>query len=53
MNPQLEVHFERCYPVSLGALEFSSAATETEYFLATATFRYLQFKFNNLLNQQR
>jgi len=53
MNPQLEVHFERCYPVSLGALEFSSAGTETEYFLAAATFRYLQFRFTNLLNQQR
>ena len=53
MNPQLEVHFERCYPVALGALEFNSATTETEYFLATATFRYLQFRFKNLLNQQR
>jgi len=53
MNPQLEIHFQRCYPISIGALDFTSAATETEYFLATATFRYLQFRFNNLLNQQR
>ena len=53
MNPQLEIHFERCYPISIGALDFTSAATETEYFLATASFRYLQFRFKNLLNQQR
>jgi hypothetical protein len=53
MNPQLEIHFERCYPISISALDFTSAATETEYFLATAGFRYLQFRFNNLLNQQR
>ena len=53
MNPQLEIHFERCYPISIGALDFTSAATDTEYFLATASFRYLQFRFKNLLNQQR
>ena len=53
MNPQLEIHFERCYPIGLGALDFTSAATETEYFLAQVTFRYLQFRFKNLLNQQR
>ena len=39
-NPIAEVRFEDIFPTSLGALEFNQNATDVEYLLATATFKY-------------
>ena len=35
MNPQMEFHFSEAFPISLTSLDFSSAATDVEYFTAT------------------
>jgi hypothetical protein len=50
MNPQMEFHFYEAFPTSISALEFDSAATDIEYFIATATFRYTNYEIKNLLN---
>ena len=39
-NPIVEVNFENAFPVSLSALDFSQAATDVEYMVATAEFAY-------------
>ena len=39
-NPIVEVNFENVFPVSLSALDFSQAATDVEYMVATAEFAY-------------
>ena len=39
-NPIVEVIFENLFPVSLSALDFSQAATDVEYMVATAEFAY-------------
>ena len=50
MNPQMEFHFYEAFPISITALEFDSAATDLEYFTATAAFRYTNYEIKNLLN---
>jgi len=50
MNPQMVFHFYEAFPTSISALEFDSAATDLEYFIATATFRYTNYEIKNLLN---
>lgn len=49
-NPQMEVHFYEAFPISISSLEFTSANTDLEYFVATATFRYTNYQIRNLLN---
>ena len=39
-NPIVEVNFHNVYPISLSALDFSQAATDVEYMVATAEFAY-------------
>ena len=39
-NPIVEVNFENAFPISLSALDFSQAATDVEYMVATAEFAY-------------
>ena len=39
-NPIVEVNFQNAFPVSLSALDFSQAATDVEYMVATAEFAY-------------
>ena len=36
--------FEDCFPTSLGAIEFKSDATDTDYVVADLTLRYTLFK---------
>jgi len=50
MNPQMEFHFYEAFPTTISALEFDSAATDLEYFTATAGFRYTNYEIKNLLN---
>jgi hypothetical protein len=50
MNPQMEFHFYEAFPLTISSLDFSSAATDVEYFTATATFRYTNYEIKNLLN---
>jgi len=50
MNPQMEFHFSEAFPISLTSLDFSSAATDVEYFTATVGFRYTNYEIKNLLN---
>lgn len=41
-NPATAINFKDAFPVSLSGLEFD--VTDTEYFVGTAIFRYLNFK---------
>jgi hypothetical protein len=50
MNPQMEFHFYEAFPISISSLDFSSSATDVEYFTATAGFRYTNYEIKNLLN---
>ena len=48
MNPNIEILFQDLYVTSLTDLEFSSVATDVDYILCTATFRYKIYKINQL-----
>ena len=50
MNPQMEFHFYDAFPISVSALEFDSSVADTEYFTASASFRYTNYEIKNLLN---
>jgi len=39
-NPILEINFEDIFPVSIGDLDYSQAATDVEYIKVTAEFAY-------------
>ena len=43
-------HFYEAFPISISSLEFDSAATDLEYFTATATFQYTNYEIRNLLD---
>ena len=43
-NANVEFMFEDCFPTSLGAIEFKSDATDTDYVVADLTLRYTLFK---------
>jgi len=47
-NPIVEVIFENLFPVSLSALDFSQAATDVEYIIATAEFAYQIYEIKTL-----
>ena len=50
INPQMEFHFYEAFPISISSLDFTSGATDVEYFTATAAFRYTNYEIKNLLN---
>ena len=50
MNSQMEFHFYEAFAISVSSLEFDSAATDLEYFTATATFQYTNYEIRNLLD---
>ena len=50
MNPQMEFHFFDAFPINVSSVEFDSSAADVEYFVATATFRYVNYEIKNLLN---
>lgn len=43
-NPQYNVVFSDAFPVALGPIEFSSAASDVNYATCTATFKYTSFE---------
>ena len=43
-NANIEINFIDCFPTSLGAIEFKSDATDTDYVVADLTLRYTLFK---------
>ena len=47
-NPIVEVNFENAFPISLSALDFSQAATDVEYMIATAEFAYQIYEIKTL-----
>ena len=47
-NPIVEVNFENVFPISLGPLEFSQAATDVEYMVAEAEFAYQIYEIKTL-----
>ena len=47
-NPIVEVNFENMFPISLSALDFSQAATDVEYMIATAVFVYQIYEIKTL-----
>ena len=47
-NPILEVSFQNAFPISLSALDFSQAATDVEYMVATAEFAYQIYEIKTL-----
>ena len=47
-NPIVEVNFENAFPISLSALDFSQAATDVEYMVATAEFAYQIYEIKTL-----
>ena len=47
-NPIVEVNFENMFPISLSALDFSQAATDVEYMIATAEFAYQIYEIKTL-----
>ena len=47
-NPIVEVNFENMFPISLSALDFSQAATDVEYMVATAEFAYQIYEIKTL-----
>ena len=50
MNPQMEFHFFDAFPINVSSIEFDSSAADVEYFVATATFRYVNYEIKNLLD---
>ena len=50
MNAQMEFHFFDAFPINVSSIEFDSSAADVEYFVATATFRYVNYEIKNLLN---
>ena len=47
-NPILEINFEDIFPVSLGDLDHSQAATDVEYITVTAEFAYKIYTMTTL-----
>ena len=47
-NPILEINFEDIFPVSLGDLVYSQAATDVEYLTVTAEFAYKIYTMTSL-----
>jgi len=47
-NPILQVNFQDIFPVSLGDLDFTQAATDVEYMSVTAEFAYKIYDIETL-----
>ena len=47
-NPIVEINFEDVFPISLGGLEYSQAATDVENLIATAEFAYKIYEIKSL-----
>ena len=47
-NPILEINFEDIFPISLGELVYSQAATDVEYLTVTAEFAYKIYTMTSL-----
>ena len=47
-NPIVEVNFQNVFPISLGELNFTQAATDVEYITTTAEFAYQIYEIKTL-----
>jgi len=47
LNPNMNITFIDCYPISLQGLEFDISDGNAQYLTAQATFKYTLYKFNN------
>ena len=47
-NPQFIINFEKLIPVALTQLPFDASLNDTEFFTATATFKYFQYTLNDM-----
>lgn len=47
-NPLHQVRFKDLFPYSLTGLDFDATASDTEYFTATASFKYTYFTINDM-----
>lgn len=46
--PNLQIKFEDCFPTSLTGMDFDISSANTNYFQASATFKYRQFEIIKL-----
>jgi len=44
MNPNIEVRFKDMFPLSLDSIDFLYSATDIDYILGSATFRYQRYE---------
>ena len=47
-NPIVEINFEDIFPISLGALDYTQAATDVDNLIATAEFAYKIYEIKTL-----
>lgn len=47
-NPGMQVHFHRCFPVSLGSLSLETDLSDVSYLTSTVDFAYTTFKIKTL-----
>lgn len=47
-RPVAQINFYDCFPVSLSGTEFDISSGRTDYFQASATFRYRQFQLERI-----
>lgn len=52
MNPQMNIRFRDCFPISLSGINFDSTSTDIEYQTADVSFRYELYDVENLLNNE-
>jgi hypothetical protein len=47
-NPIVEINFQDIFPISLGGLEYTQAATDVDNLIATAEFAYKIYEIKTL-----
>jgi hypothetical protein len=52
MNAQLNFYFNEVWPLNLSSIEFNSTSTEVDYVIANVSFRYDNYRVENLLNNE-
>tara|TARA_Y100000310_G_scaffold52001_1_gene47860 strand:- start:1662 stop:2216 length:555 start_codon:yes stop_codon:yes gene_type:complete len=52
MNAQLNFYFNEVWPLNLSSIEFNSTSTEVDYVTANVSFRYDNYRVENLLNNE-
>ena len=47
-NPIVEINFQDIFPISIGTLDYSQAATDVDNLIATAEFAYKIYEIKTL-----